>query len=345
MTVDAYYSEPQYLRHLLPIFALLPDRLRGTLFKHPKAEGPGTPGYPRETIAVVASIQDHRAARSRRCKTIFVEHGAGQTYCGVPGRACLSGSYAGGRGREDVLLFICPNEEVASANSATYPAARTAAVGCPALDSWHQDPLLRPAGDRLRLVISFHADLNICPETRSALEWYRPFFPELKMWADGSGIELVGHAHPRALGVAREAYAEAGIPCVTSIVEVLATAVVYLCDNSSTLYEVASLDRPVIALNAPWYRREVHHGLRFWDAVPGLQVDDPRAIPEVVHASLLDPPDASRRRNTAVTRVYNACDGLAAERAVSAILDLEASLDGFDHVVRHRAGASGRRRG
>ena len=47
--------------------------------------------------------------------------------------------------------------------------------------------------------------------------------------------------------------------------EVMERSTLYICDNSSTLYEFASTGRPVVVLNAPWFRRDIEHGLRFWE--------------------------------------------------------------------------------
>ena len=49
-------------------------------------------------------------------------------------------------------------------------------------------------------------------------------------------------------------YEAHGIEYVPDFDDVLRRADVYACDNSSTLYEFASTGRPVVVLNAPWYR-------------------------------------------------------------------------------------------
>ena len=86
---------------------------------------------------------------------------------------------------------------------------------------------------------------------------------------------VLGHGHPRILDQLMPVYEELGIEPAYTFEEVLDRASVYCCDNSSTLFEFASLDRPVVVLNPPWYRREVEHGLRFWEAATvGVQVGD-----------------------------------------------------------------------
>jgi CDP-glycerol glycerophosphotransferase (TagB/SpsB family) len=55
-----------------------------------------------------------------------------------------------------------------------------------------------------------------------------------------------------------------------------------VCDTSSTIYEFASLDRPVIVLNSPLYRKDIKHGLRFWDNIPGIMIDNPWELPSAI---------------------------------------------------------------
>jgi hypothetical protein len=63
---------------------------------------------------------------------------------------------------------------------------------------------------------------------------------------------------------------------VASLREVQRRAAVYVCDNSSSMYEFAATGRPVVVLDLPegrikgiGYRRNINHGLRFWDALFG----------------------------------------------------------------------------
>jgi CDP-glycerol glycerophosphotransferase (TagB/SpsB family) len=108
--------------------------------------------------------------------------------------------------------------------------------------------------------------------------------------------------------------------------EVLQRADLYLCDNSSTLFEFAATDRPVVVLQPPWYRRSARHGLRFYEAVPGLLADQLTQLPERIAEALQDSPECQQARRQAVHRVYGTLDGKATQRAVTAIHRRFASL-------------------
>jgi CDP-glycerol glycerophosphotransferase (TagB/SpsB family) len=99
--------------------------------------------------------------------------------------------------------------------------------------------------------------------------------------------------------------------------DVLAEANVYVCDNSSTIYEFAALNRPVVVLNASYYRRDVHHGLRFWEDVPGIQVNKASDLQDAIQEAVEnDTFEAERKRITEKVYPYL---GQSAERAAQAI--------------------------
>jgi CDP-glycerol glycerophosphotransferase len=111
------------------------------------------------------------------------------------------------------------------------------------------------------------------------------------------------------------------IHATPTLADVFDRADLLVADNTSAMYEFASLDRPVVAVNLPTYRRDVHHGMRFWNLVPGLQCDTPQDLPDVIAAALVDPPEAQAMRTRAVDATYAHTDGGASERAASAILE------------------------
>jgi len=90
--------------------------------------------------------------------------------------------------------------------------------------------------------------------------------------------------------------------------------------HNSTLYEFAATGRPVVVLNCPRYRRDVHHGLRFWDHIPGIQCDTPEDLPGAIELALEDPPELREMREEAIAAVYPQHDGHATDRAVETLL-------------------------
>ena len=312
MTISFYAREPHFFDHLLPIWQLVGgDFYVGAgLEEYAKAHGI-TPvlGKPTTGVAVVAGVGDLR--RVKYLDAVFLEHGAGQSYSGV------HPSHPGGSSRENVILYIVPNERVVARNLGVYPDVPNVIVGCPKMDRW-QPPSKGP--DDGVIALSFHWNARTAPEALSAWNHYRPILRELGQTFPG---KVIGHSHPRMWPTMKRRYGEAGIEVVTDFEEVIERASVYVCDNSSTLYEFASLDRPVVVLNAPWYRRDVEHGLRFWEfADVGVQVDGPRQLVEGIERAWADPPEVATRRREIVGKVYAHMDGRASERAAKAILNL-----------------------
>lgn len=326
MKLDAYASETNYADHLIPIWRALDPELRGDFFGHSSRivnhlAGAGIeaiPAAPYERPRVmVASYRDERRTRSPKTRYVFVEHGAGQNY----GRAG-DGSYAGDPGRELVEVFISPNPVVAERNRDVYPNARHAIVGVPKLDPWHGDKPAKtftPNVTSPTIALAFHWPCKIVPEADTAFRHYERHLGALV--AEFGAGNVLGHGHPKAWAPLNleAVYRRFGIEPVYTFEEVLERADLLAVDNSSVLYEFASVDRPVLVLNSPAYRRDVHHGLRFWDLIPGLQVDHPLELVDAAHGALEDNNHLAELRRSVVSTVYPLADGNAAKRAAEEV--------------------------
>jgi len=369
MRIDFLASEPHYFDHIAPIWAALPEAMRGGFHVRPAiapyATQKGVSANTRLLSAaeggpvVVAGYADVRRVKGR--PVILAEHGVGNRYRNAAGEWDRNPSNPGGRGREAVALFLCPNIETAEANLEVYPDAKVAVVGSPKMDRHHLESAgalgattkdLGAEGQRtsgvhaaqtpkagsqdrgaghvtlghppLTIALSWHWDCRQVPETR----WAFPHFADAVRQLPhdlGPDYHVIGHGHPRAWRRLRAFYEDAGIEPVEDFEDVLDRADLYVCDTSSTLYEFASTGRPVLCLNAPWYRFEATHGLRFWDALPGVPVGEPVWLARMV-AVALDPDTdalvAKTLREPAVRRAYAFTDGRAAERAVQAIREV-----------------------
>ena len=139
MKLDMCAFEEQFVDHLAAVWHRLPDEARGDfivpsrLKMRAAARGIlGSPeiNEPRRPI-LVSSYGDLKKARQLgRTRIAFIEHGAGQSYWGDP-RSAGAASYSGGRDRDDISLFLVPNDDAASRWRKTYPRARVAVVGSP----------------------------------------------------------------------------------------------------------------------------------------------------------------------------------------------------------------------
>lgn len=293
MNICALTSEAAYFQHVLPLVKSLgiPVQAPKTLQARIEATGvtysPVKP--PDGQITLVAGWKDYRATQG---PVIYLEHGSGQTYQGAEDNPC----YSGGKGLDRVILFLCPNETVAARWRARYDVPAVV-VGSPKLDALRSVPV------GTETAISFHWDCRVAPEARSAYKHYAPGFKRLS-----EEHPLIGHGHPRIIRRLRPIYEKAGIEVVEDFAEVVKRAGTYLVDNSSSGWEMAELGRRVIWLNAPFYRRHVHHGLRFWTSMP--QVDNVEEIPEALEnaptikpSGVYDYEDATRRAVEAICQM------------------------------------------
>lgn len=304
--IDFYASRQHYLDHLAPVWHALPERARGSfnvgrsLVELARYYGIEPDDRTEGRMLVCAAWSDHQGPAQGR-RRVLLEHGIGQNYLG------RWSNYVGGAGREKIDLFLYPNQRARDINAARYPGAGHAVIGCPKLDRWWGS---RPGN---RQVISFHWECQLVNETTSG---WRYFWPAVRRpwW---------GHAHPRIARQLAGRYADAGVPYLPDFATVLRAGGLYACDNSSTLYEFAALGRPVIVLNPPQYRRNVEHGLRFWEyADVGVNCDHPDQLEACAELAWSDPPQYAERRAQICEELFP-YRGTASVRAASV---LEASL-------------------
>jgi hypothetical protein len=275
----------------------------------------------RTNPVIVAGYRDLLSANPR--PVILLEHGAGQTYGGG------TPAHAGGRNRGNVRLFICPSDRVAEMNQARYPHVPAAAVGTPVMDIHHRH-LVRPEAGTVG--VAFHWNALTAPEARTAFPYFADSIVRLSRERT-----VIGHGHPRMERFLRDFYARNGITWVP-LDDLYRRAEVLVVDNSSVGWEFLSLDKPVVWLNAPWYRKDVEYGLRFWEfADAGVQVDAPEELPFSVAEALVDLQRS--RRHEVVPQVYAYTDGRASERAARVI---EEWHDAFVPDVRGRDGSRNR---
>lgn len=316
MTVDVLWSQAKYAAHLDPVWAAMTPETRGRRVEL-VARSPqfSVDERPRRTdVALVAGYLDMRAARRRGYQRIaLLEHGIGQTY------GTDDAHLPGGSDRRDVGLFLSPNAHAASRDSARYPRARAVVVGSTVLDTLparSSAPEGVATHTRPTVAVTFHWHYARVPEMRSAFEHFRAELANL-----AAAFDVIGHAHPQAVGMVLPTYKALGIEYEPSYRRVFERADLLVADNTSALFEFASTGRPVVVLNAPEYRRDVEHGLRFWEAAQvGINVGDPAELVDAVAFALGDDDIARARRESALDIVYAFRSG-AGQRAAAALED------------------------
>jgi hypothetical protein len=310
MQVDLYASESHYYDHLRPIWEMLPEGVRGNVYRD---------RIPRRQVdhtTLVAGYKD--VATLAHYPVIYVEHGAGQSYEGLD--ISVQPFYSGGPQHRNVVGFICPNDEVVARWRARYPDKPAVAVGCPRLDPWHAK--LRGEPDERTVAITFHWDAQMTgvPETTSAFSDYLHDLGEIIVRWRADGWTVLGHNHPRHRPLAefwKSPDMRGLVEYVESVDEILDRASVLVADNTSVQAEFLSLGRGVVWLNRTstsghTYRKDRWHGGRFWHwpMLGGQSVDTPTDLANLDLSNL--PPVTGHP--------YAFADGRASWRAASAVV-------------------------
>lgn len=311
--ITVYASQAHYWRHLAPVADELRARghdVRACAQRPSQPWGDPLPAHLSPSdLFIVAGWVDARMVQ--RGRVVYLEHGAGQTYVPAP-----KDGYAGSPGLQHVRLFLCPSETVAARWRQRYPQAAVEVVGCPALDQHYADDYARgvqQAVGATRPLVAFtsHWACSICPETMPALPLYEQAIRDLQ-------VEIVGHAHPRDTHPAKM-WARLGVPFEPDPDVILRTASLLVADNTSLQAEAAACGIPLVFLNRPEYRRDVHHGGRFWEWPEGqVSVDEPAGLADAITWALVDPPAVQSSRAKMVRSIYDHLGGASA-RAADAI--------------------------
>lgn len=275
---------------------------------------PQSPG----PITLVAAHSDYTQVHHER-PVAYVEHGAGQTYRDHDWHP----SYSGGTGRDRVAMFLTLNETTAARERDRYPGIPVHVVGSTRLDALLRAATRpRPAQRRPVVAVAFHWDWKGVPETRESWSYWRAAVHDL---AASGAVEVLGHGHPRIFAELARFYTRWGIEPVPDLADVVARADLICIDNTSAGPEfAAATGRPVLWLNASWYRRHVEHGGRFWDWPTGqVCCEEPSRLADAVRDALSDPADVRDARARMVDAIYPAATrGQAGRLAADAVLNL-----------------------
>lgn len=301
--IDFLVGERHFADHAKPIWELIDNK--GEFYNRRRNFGRS-----RKPVVVFSLGDLHKAYKFRK-EIIMGEHGTGFSYGNGHGSYVGSQEY-----RDKVILKLVPNKFAYQAEREANPDENIEIVGVPKMDKYVGRTWKR--NKKPVIAISFHFDCLVCPETRSG---YKDFIvPALKKIP--TEFTLIGHGHPRIIDKLTPMYKAHGIEVVRDFDEVMERADLYMCDNSSTLYEFAFTDRPVVVMNPRYYRKDVRYvnNPRFWDyANVGLNLDDPNKMLRTIRWALMDSDVQKENRRKAVEAVFTFTDGKCSERAAKAI--------------------------
>lgn len=296
MKIHGYASESHYRDHVAAVWDALDPESQGVFLHHDlltlQKTRPNKNASP-EDWWLVSSVQDASSLKAihRNTQVILLEHGVGQTYIGSRGLGCIGTERA-----KVVDTFWMPNNRAAQLQSAC--CSKPVHVIYPhRLDVLQRLRSTAIRSEKPLVVFSFHHhQIGGCPEQRST---YGDWLGEIETMLGRDDFDVVGHAHPREQELLRR-WRAMRVPVIETFDEVVQRADLYVCDNSSTIYEAAALGIPVVVLHGHSYRPAVKHGLRFYQfanvgLIASARNEDPAAqLLDAITKTLAENPQKAR---------------------------------------------------
>jgi hypothetical protein len=285
--IHSYTPEPHLRLHAAPLAAAL----AATEIRNPAS-------LPDSAWLIVASRRTARHAPA--ANVILIEHGAGQMYQHDAGGVPYT--------HDNVRLFIAPRQQVADRGAVLFPNAERI-VASPYLEH-----LPRPGGGLV--TYTTHSNAATAPESRSTWDHYQW---ALRSLVDAHPTQF--HSHPRMINLVQPRAQHLSRPYEPDWPTALAGSSALVVDNSSVMWEACAVGLPIVICNAPWYRRDVEWGMRFWEySDAGPQVDHPGELVAAVDA-VLRHDEWGKRRAEVAGLIYERVTG-STVRAVEAVLSL-----------------------
>jgi len=329
--IDFLASQKHYIDHLSPVWNALPIELRHNfyvplpivdyaktkiqkssmyLFQYERNFPVDT--HPILTCAYGDMLAAHKNNSLR--KILHMEHGTGHAF----GTA----AYPNGNGKRDyVSMFLAPNEYTQKLILSVRPNIPCEVIGTPKMDGWF--PVQWKTAEHMSpiptIAIAFHwGDKHARPpESGSAWEHYKSLLPTLN-----KRYRVIGHGHPLAAHTYKEEFERVGIEWVDRFEDVLMRADIYVNDLSSTLYEFIVTGKPVIVLNAPWFRKDVYHGIRFWDySNVGVNVEEPEQLFNAIDRTIVEYSNIHLHQRMIAVRDLYPYLGNSSQRAANVIAE------------------------
>ena len=322
--IGCYAANYYYVDHLVSIWQSLPVEARGLwwvnnessrrlehygidpkvwakTFKY-RADITHSLRYSAEKYPLLsASYGEWKQVRAGRCSAPYMPHGQGG-----PGNNVEQVWH---RHASQVPIMFC------SADRAILPGLNCHSIdGQPKVDRWIGH---KPQNDKPIIAVSFRWRESTC-----ALNHYQEHLSGFIKEASERGWEVLGHGHPlRWEKCFKPLWKSLGVSFTSDFEKVMRVANVYCADASSTSFEFAATDRPVVFLDCPAYeerRESMWH--RFSHAYAGVTCNHPRDMAESIAEALIDSPEQKALRAKAVAEIFGKNDGLSSQRAAQKLL-------------------------